>query len=138
MTISADVNATVAAGRELGYAAHAGDVFGLVGDLGAGKTQLVKGLVEGVGCSAPVTSPTFTLIHEYEGGRAPVYHFDFYRLDTAEAAMQLGLDEYLFGDGICVIEWADRFPDLLPQATRWISISLRENGDRVIADGVHR
>ncbi len=107
-------------------------MFALVGELGAGKTQFVKGLVEGVGCEAPVTSPTFTLIHEYGGGRLPVYHFDLYRIETADAALRLGLDEYLFGAGVSVIEWADRFPALMPINTGWISIALRENGDRTI------
>ena len=132
MIISSSVEATVAAGRELGRAAQAQDVFALVGDLGAGKTLLVKGLVDGLGCEIQVTSPTFTLIHEYEGGRLPVYHFDFYRLETPAAASRLGLDEYLFGGGVCVIEWADRFRELMPANTQWISISLRENGERVI------
>ncbi len=132
MIISNSVEATLAAGRELGRAARRADVVALVGDLGAGKTQFVKGLVDGIGCDAPVTSPTFTLVHEYEGGRLPVYHFDFYRLETAEAAIQLGLDEYLSSDGICVIEWADRFPQLLPPNTKWITLSLREDGGRVI------
>lgn len=132
MIISNSAEETVAAGRELGRAASRSDVFALIGGLGAGKTQLVKGLVDGVGCGAPVTSPTFTLVHEYEGGRFPVYHFDFYRLETPAAAIQLGLDEYLVGDGICVIEWADRFPHLLPPNTKWISLSLRDNGARMI------
>lgn len=135
MIISSSVERTAAAGREYGRTARAGDVFALVGELGAGKTQFVKGLVEGIGCGAPVTSPTFTLIHEYSRGRLPVYHFDFYRLETAGAALRLGLDEYLFGDGVSVIEWADRFPELMPQNTRWISIALRENGDRTIEFG---
>ena len=79
-----------------------------------GKTQFVKGLVAGLGSAAAVTSPTFTLLHEYTGGRLPVYHFDFYRLEIATQALALGLDDYFFGDGVSVVEWADRFRDLIP------------------------
>lgn len=132
MTISRSVEQTIAAGRQLGADARAGKIVGLVGELGTGKTHLVKGIAEGVGTDAEVTSPTFTLIHEYGGGRLPVYHFDFYRLESKEAALRLGLDEYLFADGLSVIEWADRFPDLLPETATWISIFMRENGERVI------
>lgn len=112
--------------------ASGGDIFALVGELGAGKTHFVKGMAEGVGCRAAVTSPTFTLLHEYEGGRLPLYHFDFYRLDHADAAVKLGLDEYLEGDGICVIEWADRFPELLPARAVWIDLTNRDDGTRLI------
>lgn len=132
MIISHSVEETIAAGRELAATAKIGDVFGLVGDLGAGKTQLAKGLVAALGAAAEVTSPTFTLVHEYEGGRLPVYHFDFYRIESEEAALRLGLDDYLFGDGVCLIEWADRFPGLLPAHTHWIAITMRDNGERVI------
>src|SRR3954447_13669801 len=109
MFISDSPEATFSAGAECGRAARIGDVFALTGDLGAGKTQFVKGLVSGVGCDAQVTSPTFTLVHEYTGGRYPVYHFDFYRLDSSEAVVALGFDDYVEGVGVCVIEWADRF-----------------------------
>ena len=112
-----------------------GDVLALTGDLGAGKTQFVKGFVAGVGCSTGVTSPTFTLVHEYTGGRLPVYHFDWYRLESADAVLRLGLDDYLYGDGVCVIEWADRFPALLPPNTRWIALRINGETERVI-DGV--
>ena len=132
MPISASAGETAAIGA--GYAARAavGDVFALTGDLGAGKTQFVKGFVRGVGSEAEVTSPTFTLVHEYGGGRCPVYHFDFYRLDTPEAVVQLGFDEYLEGDGICVVEWADRFPQLSPEGTVWISLTSTTATERVI------
>ena len=133
MNISRSVDETVAIGRRLGEAARIGDVFALVGDLGAGKTQLVKGIAVGVGAAADVTSPTFTLIHEYVGGRTPLYHFDFYRIESAQEAAHLGLDEYFFGDGVCVVEWADRFAELLPASSRWLSIAIGENGTRIIA-----
>ncbi len=132
MIISKSVEDTIAAGRKIGASARAGDVFALVGDLGAGKTQLVKGIARGLGADAEVTSPTFTLIHEYAGGRLPLYHFDFYRLESKAEVLRLGIDEYLFADGVCVVEWADRFRELMPQSSRWISIRARESGERVI------
>jgi tRNA threonylcarbamoyladenosine biosynthesis protein TsaE len=131
--ISDSPEATFSAGAECGRTSRTGDVFALTGDLGAGKTQFVKGFVAGAGSEAAVTSPTYTLIHEYSGGRVPVYHFDFYRLNTADAVLALGFDEYVEGDGVCVIEWADRFRPLLPQRTRWISFATRGERERVIA-----
>ena len=110
---------TVALGKESARGASPGEVWALVGDLGAGKTHFVKGIVDAMGVKAPATSPTFTLVHEYTGGRLPVYHFDFYRLESAAEALDLGLDEYLDGDGLTVIEWADKFPEVLPPRASW-------------------
>ena len=132
MFISDSPERTAAAGAGCARDVKAGDVVALTGDLGTGKTQFVKGFVAGIGSSAEVTSPTFTLIHEYTGGRLPVYHFDFYRLETPHEVARLGLDEYLFGDGVCVIEWADRFRELLPTQTRWIAFEAHGESDRVI------
>ena len=132
MSISESVETTIAIGRELGSTAQAGDVFAIVGDLGAGKTQLAKGIAAGIGTPASVTSPTFTLIHEYTGGRLTVYHFDFYRIESAEEAARLGLDEYFYSDGVCVVEWADRFPVLLPEHARWLRITNGKNDRRAI------
>lgn len=131
---SNSVAATVAAGRDFIVGARPGDVVAIVGDLGAGKTHFVKGIVLGLGSDALVTSPTFTLVHEYEGGQLPIYHFDFYRLDSAEAASRLGLEEYLSGDGVAVIEWADRFPELLPARSRWIRLEVRGPSGRLISE----
>ena len=131
--ISHDPAETFALGRVAAARCVAGDVVALCGELGAGKTQFVKGLAAGLGVAAEVTSPTFTLIHEYAGGGLPVYHFDFYRLETAAEALALGLDEYLDGPGVCVIEWADKFPDLLPAGTRWLRFAHRADGTREIA-----
>jgi len=132
MFISNSTDETVAVGRKYASTARAGDVFALSGDLGAGKTEFVKGLVAGLGSSAPVTSPTFTILHEYEGGRLPAYHFDFYRLETREAALRLGLDDYFFGEGIAVVEWADRFPDLIPDRAQWILFESKSETIRVL------
>ena len=128
--ISNSVDETITAGGEAGREAHAGDVLALVGDLGAGKTQFVKGVAAGIGSRAEVTSPTFTLIHEYSGGRLPVYHFDFYRLETPAAVLQLGFDDYR--DGVCVIEWADRFPQLIPKNACWIRFEMKTETTRMI------
>lgn len=106
-------------GQRLGELARPGDVYLLTGDLGSGKTCLTQGVARGLGVSAPVTSPTFTLINEYTrratGARLPLFHADLYRLDRPEAeAVDLGLEEYLDGPGVCIIEWAERAPSLWP------------------------
>ncbi|HKP02165.1 MAG TPA: tRNA (adenosine(37)-N6)-threonylcarbamoyltransferase complex ATPase subunit type 1 TsaE [Chthoniobacterales bacterium] len=123
---------TETAGRRFASNLPAGTVVALVGPLGAGKTQFVKGLVAEIGAPLPVTSPTFTLIHEYTGGRVPIYHFDFFRIDDRQSAERLGLDEYFFGDGISVVEWADKFPELIPPGARWISLEPKSETNRWI------
>jgi tRNA threonylcarbamoyladenosine biosynthesis protein TsaE len=133
MFISNSAEETVAAGRAHARTVRPGEVLALAGDLGAGKTQFVKGLVAGLGSAAPVTSPTFTLIHEYTGGRLPVYHLDFYRLENRAAAVRLGLDDYFFGDGVSVVEWADRFPDLIPPDAVWIFFEMKSETERAIS-----
>jgi tRNA threonylcarbamoyladenosine biosynthesis protein TsaE len=124
---------TEAIGRQLAEEVDAGFVLALKGELGSGKTLFTRGLVAGLGSSAAVTSPTFTIVHEYQGGRLPVYHFDFFRLENREAAARLGLDDYFFGDGLSVIEWADRFPELVPEQARWISFKIKSECQRAIA-----
>jgi tRNA threonylcarbamoyladenosine biosynthesis protein TsaE len=119
-------------GREFAGQLRAGSVVALVGQLGSGKTQFVKGFAAGVGAPAEVTSPTFTLIHEYTGGRVPVYHFDFFRLEDRQSAERLGLEEYFFGDGICVVEWADKFRELIPPGALWISFETKSETERLI------
>ena len=121
-------------GCTYGRKAGKGDVFALAGDLGAGKTQFVKGFVAGLESSAEVTSPTFVLVHEYEGGRLPVYHFDFYRIDNSAAVLRLGFDDYVFDDGVSLIEWADRYPDLIPKGAKWLSFELKGEHTRVISE----
>lgn len=135
MFISNSVTETIAAGRTYGRNAVKGDVFALTGDLGAGKTQFVKGFVAGLGSAAEVTSPTFVLVHEYEDGRLPVYHFDFYRLDNREAVLRIGFDDYVFGEGVSLIEWAGRYADLIPPEAKWLSFELKDENSRVIREG---
>jgi tRNA threonylcarbamoyladenosine biosynthesis protein TsaE len=105
-------------------------VLALRGDLGAGKTEFVKGLAEGMGCQGPVTSPTFAIAHEYSGGRLPVFHFDFYRMEDEDEFDTCGFEECL-GTGVVAAEWADKFAHRLPPGTIWIELSAAtpSNGD---------
>ncbi|HXD00082.1 MAG TPA: tRNA (adenosine(37)-N6)-threonylcarbamoyltransferase complex ATPase subunit type 1 TsaE [Verrucomicrobiae bacterium] len=107
--ISHSPEETLALGEAWGRAASAGLVIGLTGDLGAGKTQLAKGIARGLGITGRVHSPTFTLVNEYAGGRLPMFHVDLYRLQTAEEVASAGLEEYFQPTGVSVIEWAERF-----------------------------
>lgn len=109
--VSNSPDETLRLGEQWGREAKAGWVIGLTGDLGAGKTQLVKGIARGLGIAARILSPTFTLVHEYREGRLPLYHIDLYRLDGAQEISAAGLEEY-FGqtDGVTVVEWAERYP----------------------------
>ena len=110
----------------------AGDVVALWGDLGAGKTQFVKGIARQLGIPAEsITSPTFTLIHEYEG-RLPLYHFDFYRLQQIEEALEIGVEEYFWGEGVCVVEWPDIITPLLPDAYYSVDITAAGTNKRWI------
>jgi tRNA threonylcarbamoyladenosine biosynthesis protein TsaE len=130
--ISNSPNETESFGRQFAGSVQPGDVLALTGDLGSGKTQFVKGLVAGLGVKSTATSPTFTLIHEYSGGRLPIYHFDFFRVEDRQSAERLGLDDYFFGDGMSVIEWADRFRELVPESARWISFEAKSETQRTI------
>src|SRR5438093_998187 len=113
MIISHSAAETMDFGRQLAASLRPRDVVALTGDLGAGKTCLVKGVAAGLGVTQVVTSPTFTLIHEYRDGRLPVYHVDLYRLDSVRQAQAIGLEEYLAGDGVTIIEWAEKITELL-------------------------
>ncbi len=123
---------TEAMGQQFAEEIGVGSILALNGDLGSGKTVFVKGLVAGLGSRADVTSPTFTILHEYRGGRLPVYHFDFFRLENRESIVRLGLDDYFFGDGVSVIEWGDRFPELIPRRARWILFEIKSANERAI------
>lgn len=109
-------------GRRLSENAEAGQVFALVGDLGVGKTVFTKGFAEGLGITEVISSPTFTLVNEYHDGKTVFYHFDVYRIEEAEELEAIGFEEYLFGDGVTLIEWANRIPEILPDKTIWIKI----------------
>lgn len=116
------IEETLAFGERLARELQPGDVIALSGDLGAGKTALVKGLARGLGITKDVTSPTFTLVHEYAGGRLPLFHIDLYRLDTAPQALAIGIEDYLNGAGVTAIEWAEKIESLLPAHTTRIRI----------------
>ena len=104
-------------GRELAKSFCGGDVIALTGDLGAGKTCLTRGIADGLGSTAHVSSPTFTIVNEYEGGRLMLFHFDTYRLSGPDDFLMSGLDEYFYRGGVCVIEWSDIIEELLPEGT---------------------
>jgi tRNA threonylcarbamoyladenosine biosynthesis protein TsaE len=119
-------------GREAAGHAVAGTVIALVGGLGAGKTHWTKGFVAGLGATSEVTSPTFGLIHEYTGGRLPVFHLDFYRLQSPGELIALGWDEILDQDAVVIAEWGDRFPELLPDTTTWLDFTVEMDGSRTV------
>ena len=101
--------------KKMAERAKPGDVFTLVGDLGVGKTVFTQGIAEGLGIDEPVNSPTFTIVQEYESGRMPFYHFDVYRIGDPEEMDEIGFDDYIYGDGLCLIEWADLIEEILPE-----------------------
>lgn len=133
-TTSAKPSETLAFARKLAPALQPGNVIALVGELGSGKTHFVKGLADGLGYMGEVTSPTFTLIHEYMGGLMPLYHFDFFRIEQEQEALDIGIEEYLVSDGVCVIEWADKFPELLPSHTIWFHLGVTGESRRSITE----
>lgn len=130
----ATADEALAWGSQLAPTLVAGDVIALCGTLGAGKTQITRGIVAGMNSNAAVTSPTFTLVHEYLDGRLPVFHFDFYRMDSAAEVIGIGWDEFLTEPGVIVVEWADMFPDLLPPHTRWFQIEPQPDGSRTVTE----
>ncbi len=107
--------------------------MGLVGDLGAGKTHLVQGILQGLGASDPAASPTFSLVHEHADGRVPVAHFDFYRMKAPEEAWGMGWDEYLESGSVLLVEWADRFDGILmPEDTLWLVLTHTGENTRCV------
>lgn len=118
---------TKAYGLTLSKELKAGDVIALIGDLGTGKTALVKWIALGLGVDETVTSPTFTIVNEHYSGRLPLYHFDVYRINDEEEIYDLGYEEYFFGTGVCVVEWADQIFDLIPAGSRVIRIEYGES-----------
>ena len=113
---------TFSFGKWIGENALAGQVYTLVGDLGVGKTVFTQGVAAGLGITEPVNSPTFTIIQEYESGRMPFYHFDVYRIGDIEEMEEIGYDDYFYGNGICLIEWANLIEEILPEDRIQITI----------------
>lgn len=122
--ISHSAAETESLGQDWGSKVRAGVVIALSGDLGAGKTQLVRGLARGLGVTSRVHSPTFTLVNEYTGGRLRLFHLDLYRLETPEQLHGVGIDEFLNPNGVTVIEWADRIPDAESRIGRFRRVTL--------------
>lgn len=113
---------TFQAGRRLGAAAVRGQIYCLSGDLGVGKTIFTQGFASGLGIAEPVNSPTFTIVQEYREGRLPLYHFDVYRIGDPEEMDEIGCEDYFFGEGVCMIEWAELISGLIPEQAVWIYI----------------
>lgn len=115
---------TFALGEAIGKSAMPGEVFTLIGDLGTGKTVFTQGLAKGLGIEEPVNSPTFTIVQIYEEGRIPFYHFDVYRIGDIEEMQEIGYEDYFFGTGVCLIEWANLIEDILP--TKYTQITIEK------------
>ena len=109
-------------GVQIGREAKAGDVYTLVGDLGVGKTVFTQGLAKGLEIEEPISSPTFTIVQVYEEGRLPFYHFDVYRIGDVEEMDEVGYEDYIYGQGVCLIEWSNLIEEILPEKRREITI----------------
>lgn len=123
---------TRAFGHDLAKSLKRGDVIAMIGDLGTGKTTLTKHIAAGLGVTETVTSPTFTVLQEYKSGRLPLYHFDVYRVNDLDELFEIGFEEYLYGDGAVIVEWADLVYDLLPAHSLILRIAYDdEEGARI-------
>ena len=132
LTVTNSAAETKALGEKLASRLKVGDVVVLEGELGAGKSELARGIARGLGVTETVTSPSFTILNVYESGRCPLYHFDWYRLESEEELYELGMDEYLGGDGIAVIEWAERCPEAVPENVLRIRLEVTGGESRRI------
>lgn len=112
-------------GEKIGRQTRPGQIYTLTGDLGVGKTVFTQGLARGLGIKEPVSSPTFTIVQIYEEGRLPLYHFDVYRIGDVEEMEEIGYDDYFFGEGICLIEWAQLIEEILPENV--ISVTIEKD-----------
>lgn len=124
---------TRALGEALAAQLAPGDVLLVRGDLGAGKSELARGVARGLGVAGRVPSPSFTILQVYEDGRLPLYHFDWYRVAGAEELYELSLDEYLYGRGVSVVEWPDMAPDAIPETYLGIHIAVSGETDRIVS-----
>lgn len=136
--LSHNVTETEELGAKLASHLRAGSVIAYLGDLGAGKTAFTRGLARGLGCTGRVTSPTFTIVNEYEG-QLPLFHFDMYRLSDADELFDIGWDDYLSRGGVCAVEWSERITEEIPSDAVIVTICrCKENEDwrRIIIEGV--
>ncbi|MBR5896125.1 MAG: tRNA (adenosine(37)-N6)-threonylcarbamoyltransferase complex ATPase subunit type 1 TsaE [Lachnospiraceae bacterium] len=115
-------------GKSIGQKAQAGEVYTLIGDLGVGKTVFTQGVAAGLGIDEPVNSPTFTILQVYDEGRLPFYHFDVYRIGDESEMDEIGFEEYVYGDGVCFIEWADLIKGIIPK--NHTRIEIKKNLDK--------
>lgn len=132
MTVtSLSAKQTFEIGKKLGKSAKGGDVFCLIGDLGVGKTVFTQGFAKGLGIDEPITSPTFTIIQEYEMGRLPLYHFDVYRIGDVSEMDEIGYEHYFYAEGVCLVEWANLITEIIPENAISVTIQkdLREGLD---------
>ncbi|MDR3589963.1 MAG: tRNA (adenosine(37)-N6)-threonylcarbamoyltransferase complex ATPase subunit type 1 TsaE [Negativicutes bacterium] len=129
---TANPRETFALGEQLGAGLALGDVICLNGDLGAGKTLLVQGIAAGLGICEGVTSPTYTILHVYDGGRLPIFHFDLYRLEHPDQLDDIGFEEYSRPDGVAIIEWADKFAARMPEENLWVELKVMDGTSRSI------
>ncbi len=113
---------TFAFGETIGDNAKPGEIITLIGDLGVGKTVFTQGVAKGLGITEPINSPTFTILQVYEEGRIPFYHFDVYRIGDIEEMDEIGYEDYFFGDGLCIVEWADLIKELMPTQVKRVVI----------------
>lgn len=131
---------TFALGEKIGRCASAGQIYTLVGDLGVGKTVFTQGVAKGLGVEDAVSSPTFTIVQEYSDGRLPFYHFDVYRIGCVEEMDEIGYEDYFYGDGVCLIEWADLIGEIIPPEAVSVTIEkdLAKGFDyrRIIIEGM--
>jgi tRNA threonylcarbamoyladenosine biosynthesis protein TsaE len=125
-------NETLALGKDFAATLRRSDVVALYGELGSGKTQFAKGVCLGLGIQSHVTSPSFTIVNEYFDGKFPVYHFDFYRIRSLGELNEIGFDEYLFGSGVCLLEWADVVEEKLPPIRYDITLALGDDQNQRI------
>lgn len=131
--ISGSVNDTITLGKSIARSLGAGDIVCLVGQLGAGKSVLARGIVKGLGVrQARITSPTFILVNQYAGSRLTVNHFDLYRLSDSSDIAHMGYEEYIYGDGVSVIEWADRLGTLMPSDYVKVRIVIKSEHARLV------
>ena len=128
-----DPEETFEVGRKIGMNAKPGQIYTLTGDLGVGKTVFTQGVAAGLGIAEPVNSPTFTIIQEYEDGRLPFYHFDVYRIGDLEEMEEIGYDDYFFGQGICLIEWAELIEEILPE--KRIEVTIEKDLEKDLEKG---
>ncbi|MCR5218783.1 tRNA (adenosine(37)-N6)-threonylcarbamoyltransferase complex ATPase subunit type 1 TsaE [Treponema sp.] len=123
---------TIELGKKIGAHLKSGDVIAMTGTLAAGKTTITKGIAQALGVKDNITSPTFCLISEYEGSRMPLYHMDVYRLEGEEDFLNLGVEEMLYGDGVCIIEWSEKVQKELPKKTIYMTITPDKDSGRTI------